>query len=278
MPMKTKRADAKRVEERHVGLLRPETGKREASHAKRMTTAGSNERFRGAGQLVRVAVPALLLVAIAVTVTLLARRSTEYQFNDVAGQYYGGQKFSIPEGTRMYREGKESTKLAGGALDRETDALPIYYENKQMVVLPQDMVYYAPRDNTCLRVKHFSELTYNSLGVQEIKQKKKTADMQAGFLYDGKDIYLFLEPVKLSVNGAVIDLGAMSCVEADTQIGMISVYNTNGDMLFEEMKSRCWVYPASEDYTVYLLDDSMERHDGTRVLLFGEPQKLDSLF
>ena len=144
--MKTKSADTKRVKERHGGLLRPETGK------------------RGAGQLVRVAVPALLLVAIAVTVTLLARRSTEYRFNDVAGQYYGGQKFSIPEGTRMYREGKESTKLAGGALDRETDALPIYYENKQMVVLPQDMVYYAPRDNTCLRVKHFSELTYNSLG------------------------------------------------------------------------------------------------------------------
>ena len=60
--MKTKSADTKRVKERHGGLLRPETGKREASHAKRMTTDGSNERFRGAGQLVRVAVPALYIL------------------------------------------------------------------------------------------------------------------------------------------------------------------------------------------------------------------------
>lgn len=278
MPMKTKSTDTKKIDEIKEKLLGAEAGGRKIYSPKRMAASIKGGRLRGAGQLMRVIVPALLLVVIAVAVTMIARRSTEYRFDGAAGQYYGGQKFSIPEGTRMYRRGTGATKLSGGTLKRETDALPAYYENRQAVVLPQDMVYYAPRDNTCLRVEHFSELTYNSLGVQEISLKRKTADMQAGFLYDGKDIYLFLEPVKLSVNGAVIDLGAMSCVEADTQIGMISVYNTNGEMLFEEMKSRCSVYPASKDYTVYLLDDSMERHDGTRVLLFGEPQKLDPLF
>ena len=276
--MKTKCSDTKKMDELREELLGTETGGRGTCGPERTAARGRGGRTHNTGQFVRVVVPALLLVMIAVAATMIARKSTEYRFNGAAGQYYGGQKFLIPEGTRMYREGTDTTKLEGGALNRETDALPVYYDDKQTVVLPQDMVYYAPRDNTCLRVKHFSELTYDSLGVQEISLKRKTVDMQAGFLYDGKDIYLFLEPVKLSVNGAVIDLGAMSCIEADTQTGMISVYNTSGDMLFEEMKSRCSVYPASKDYTVYLLDDSMERHDGTRVLLFGEPQKLDPLF
>ena len=62
------------------------------------------------------------------------------------------------------------------------------------------------------------------------------------------------------------------------QNGVISVYNTEGDMLFEEMKSECSVYPESKDYTVYLLNDSMELYDGTRTLLFTDPQQLDPLF
>ena len=249
----------------------------EAGYTPKRVTERSR-RTSGVRQLLRIVIPALLLVALAGGLFAIARKNTEYRFTATAKQFYGGQSFQIPSGVRMLREGKNATRLKGEALDREMDALPVYYDDQQTVVLPQDMIYYAAGSGDGLRVEHFSELTYTRLGVQEISLRKKTEPMQTGFLYDGGDIYLFLVPVRLSVNGAAIELGAMSCLEADARIGMISVYNTDGDMLFEEMKSRCEVSPASQEYTVYLLDDSMELRDGTRMLLFSEPQELEPLF
>lgn len=238
----------------------------------------TGKKTSGIVPFLRVVVPALLLVAIAVFALTFSQKSTEYRIDGAAEQYYGGQSYLIPDGARMLRVGEGTTNLTSDTLERTMDALPIYYKNKQVAVLPQDMVYYAPRDNLCLKVEHFSELTYTTAGLQQIKLKRDTADIQAGFLFDGREIYLFFEPVKLSLNGSVFDLGAMSCIDADVQNGVISVYNTEGDMLFEEMKSECSVYPESKDYTVYLLNDSMELYDGTRTLLFTDPQQLDPLF
>ena len=47
--------------------------------------------------------------------------------------------------------------------------------------------------------------------------------MPGGIIYDGKDTYLFLEPVKLTVDGEVTDLPALSMIHA-TYGNAIEIY------------------------------------------------------
>ena len=60
-------------------------------------------------------------------------------------------------------------------------------------------------------------------GGYRIKDGSTSVVVPGGIIYDGKDIYLFLEPVKLTVDGEVTDLPALSMIHA-TYGNAIEIY------------------------------------------------------
>lgn len=225
-----------------------------------------------------VIVPALCVAAVLTVVLIFTSRTNRYTIEGQAAQYYVGSMYRVADGAKMIRTRNGETVLKQGDSERTMTALPVYYEDQQKIVLPQNMVYYDPRSNTSGRLDHFTEIIYQkSNGNVTVQRGKETTPVYQGFLYDGSDLYLFLEPTVLTFNGYRIELGSMSYVEA-VYTGNIMVYDREtGEFIMEAPTGPVQVQAVSGDYTVSLLSDSMESHDGSKTLLITRPEVLDRI-
>ena len=109
-----------------------------------------------------------------------------------------------------------------------------------------------------------------------LSREKETA-VDRGFLFDGEDFYLFLEPVVVKFNGYSLELPALSYVEARYN-GDVMIFNAQDkSFLIESPKSVVTAGIPTGDYEISLLNDSMVLHDGMRVLLFTRADLLESI-
>lgn len=235
------------------------------------------KKKRSIKNIVVLVLPTLVLVLAVLFMLYTARQAGGYRFEADAVQYYANQSFVVPNGSRLSREPNGVTVLRGEQLTRQMNSMPVYYTSKQIVVLPQDMVYFAPREGLCVRLDHFTEVSYQAGGAVSARRGRNEAALQRGFLFDGSNLYLFLEPVTLSFNGYTLELGAMSYVEADFG-GDVMVYDhATGEMMMEAPTGPVTAQISTGDYSVSLLNDSMTLHDGTKTLLFNRPDQLNGL-
>lgn len=213
------------------------------------------------------------VVAVAVVAFTLDRGST-YTFKGTARQYYAGNAAAIESGTKLKRSQKGETLLAKGGQSIQTD-LPIYPTDSRRVVLPTDMVFVAPRSDKFYRMSYFTEVECQPGGTVIARRGNDRATVEQGFLFDGKDTYLFLEPMTVSVNGRTLQLPALSYVEA-VYGGYVMVFNYETKDCFVELSDGSGTaQPPSGDYEISLLGDSMTMHDGSRSLLATEPSLFD---
>ena len=210
---------------------------------------------------------------IAVVAFTLDRGST-YTFKGTARQYYAGNAAAIESGTKLKRSQKGETLLVKGGHSIQTD-LPIYPTDRRRVVLPTDMVFVAPRSDKFYRMSYFTEVECQPGGTVIARRGNDRATVEQGFLFDGKDTYLFLEPMTVSVNGRTLQLPALSYVEA-VYGGYVMVFNYETKECFVELSDGSGTaQPPSGDYEISLLGDSMTMHDGSRSLLATEPSLFD---
>lgn len=220
------------------------------------------------------AVAAVLAVAIAL---LLNRDAMQVTLEGSPIQYYGGGAFPMEEGAVLRRTAEDATVLSGQGGQRELSSLPIYYQDRQGVTLTQTMAYYAPRSGTMGGITYFSEICFRDNGSLWALRDGKRTDLEKGFLYDGKDFYLFLEPVELTFNGYRMSLPAMSYVEA-VYTGDIMVFDYGTKEFFLEAPTTAVLATAGGgDYEVSLLGDSMTTRDGTKTLLFTKPEIMQAV-
>ena len=224
-----------------------------------------------------------LIVLLPATAALIALAVIYIAGRDLASvtltgspvQYYGGAVYRIPDGASLRRTTDEKTLLGISGNERALDSLPIYYENSDTVLLPENMVYYAPRSGKYGRIAYFSEISIDSYGKAVVRLEGSERKLEPGFLYDGKNLYLFLEPVQISFNGYCISLPALSYVEA-VYSGDVMVFDFGVKQFFMEAPDgMATADVVSGDYSVSLLGDYVTLHDGKRTLLFTRPEQLD---
>ncbi len=224
-----------------------------------------------------VIIPADIVVLAAMLILQFAQFAGSYTVEGEAYRYYAGQRVQLADGTRLSQNSEGDTQMATGDSVGEMTSLPVYYEDRQTVVLPKAMIYYAAGSVTAVRAECFTELDYLDNGAVTAVSGGKEVSLSRGFMYDGEDTYLFLEPMTLMFNGYKMELGAMSYVIADYQ-NNVMVYNRgDGSMAMETLSSGITAAAATGDYTVSLLEDSMTLYDNTKVLLFSRPDLLDGL-
>lgn len=216
-----------------------------------------------------------VMLAVAVVLVTVDFGSS-YQLQDDTYQYYGGNTANIESGAKLKRTGKGQTLLVQDGYSAET-TLPVYLKDSPGIVLTTDMLYFAPRRGSYERVVYFSEVECAANGTITVSRDGKTSNPQQGFLYDGKDFYLFLEPVSVSFNGYTMDLPALSYAEA-VYGGYMMIFNYETKEFFIELSDGTGTaQPPSGDYVISLLGDSMTLHDDTRVLLATRPELFDPI-
>lgn len=238
-------------------------------------TAHKKSKKKSINLMVLIPVVAVLLLAFLIPSFL--DRSGQYTLPETGWQYYGGSKAKVPMGSYLKQDSEGNTHIVDSEIAADfSTTLPIYFENLSAVVIPGEMIYYAPRSNACAKTELFSEVYCEHGNVRILSREKETA-VDRGFLFDGEDFYLFLEPVVVKFNGYSLELPALSYVEARYN-GDVMIFNAQDkSFLIESPKSVVTAGIPTGDYEISLLNDSMVLHDGMRVLLFTRADLLESI-
>ena len=219
-------------------------------------------------------IPALAAILAVVIVMLTVNKGSKYRLPDTAYQYYGGNSAWIESGSEL-RRGVDGTSILKSGNRMSETTLPIYLEHSRKVVFPTDMLYITPRSGGCDRVAYFSEVECKANSMITITRAGTTKNTEQGFLYDGEDFYLFLEPVTLKFNGYTMDLPALSYAEAVFG-GYMMLFNYDTKEFFIELSDGTGTaQPPSGDYVISLLGDSMTLSDGSQLLLATRPDLFD---
>ena len=145
-------------------------------------------------------------------------------------------------------------------------------------MLPQDMVSCSPLIDIYQRVDSLSELTLGGHGTVAARRGDAETELGSSFLYDGKDFYLFLEPVVVEFNNYRFELPAFSYVEA-TYSGDVMVFDYGKkEFFYEAPRGEATATVISTDTEISLLSDSVKNPSGERSLLFTRPELLDSVY
>lgn len=220
--------------------------------------------------------PVVAAVAVVIIVNLFfTRKVMTYQLEGSPCQYYGGSVYRMEEGTTLLRTSEGKTMVKDSSGKRAANDLPIYYEDRNEITITQDMVYYAPRSGKNGRLGYFTGLYQFANGRIAIQKDGEEMNLEPGFLYNGEDLYVFLEQVTLTFNGYEMTLPPLSYVEA-VYTGNIMVFNYGEkDFFVEAPKGPVTARIGTGDYELSLLGDSMTTYEGKRTLLFSRPELLE---
>lgn len=232
-------------------------------------------RKRRPGELLVILLPAIAVVIVAVAVRVLIKNESTYTISDPAYQYYAGSAFPIQNQASLQTDADGSVVMNVNGEDQKVADLPIYYESRRSILLPEAMVFYVPREDFYAQAERFTEVLCEENGTVHFIKGEKDNIVQNGFLFDGMDFYLFLEPVTLRFNGYTISLPALSYVEA-IYSGDVMVFNyETRECFMESPTGDVLAEVVSGDYTISLLNDSITLYDGSKTLLFTRPELLN---
>lgn len=224
-----------------------------------------------------IVIPAAAALAAVVVALTFVNKATRQVVPEAAHQYYMDAERSIGAGTVISKNDSGQTVLGDSKGDGYLAELPVYYDAREAFMVTEDMVYVDPRIDSELRVDHFTEFYKDKFGV--IHAKKTDADQKVydGFLHNGKDMYIFLEPVKVEVDGTSSEYPALSYIEGKYGESVkIFNYDTKESEVVKTT-TEIRVTPVDKTYTVLIFHDMLEMPDGSRRLLFSAPDQLDPL-
>ncbi len=215
-----------------------------------------------------VAAVVVLILRFSLTVDSITLTEPLYKYQVTERIDFDGRStLSYDDGVPTLENGGRSFRL---------DAEPLYLANSDAVVLPQDMILVLPDRPLLARAQHFSTLTNTDSGVQLLRGKSRTM-ISRGFLYDGRDRYLFLSAVKLVWGEAWAELSPLSYVVVQPDQTLLYLNHETGACVILDT-GICRVQAVSESgYKVDLTNDAMTLADGREILLFADPAALEPL-
>ena len=145
---------------------------------------------------------------------------------------------------------------------------PIYYKGKKKFVLPNKMSVVFPISNrNQYKINRFTVI--DNEGAQPYAQN---VDLNYGltnaFIYDGYDLFVFVEEGTLTYGEKTIQLSPLSFVRCEYK-GSISIYNFEKDeMIYEELITDN-VVASFENYSINLSNDLLIVSDKSTLLTRG---------
>lgn len=155
------------------------------------------------------------------------------------------------------------------------DSTPIYYQKEDIVILPKDMSVIMPTLSCAEYLTlGYSYITYQD-GIYNLTTNRYNKKLNHYFLYDGSDLYFFIEPVTLTINGEKIALTPFSYVIAKYN-NYISYYDKKTDTFKTISTTDNNSKIENEYYTVYISKDTID-YQGTNIILTSDIKNLNTI-
>ncbi len=143
-------------------------------------------------------------------------------------------------------------------------SVPLYYNDKQQLILPQNMNYVNFYSAKQVKVPNFTKVYYkNNDYYFSINEKEEK--IFNSFLYDGDDLYVFFNDVILEYDNFSIHLSPLSYVSYNYNKELFYYDYTNNEMKsFENISNASVRY---EGVKINLKSDSIECEDNNKILI-----------
>lgn len=186
-------------------------------------------------------------------------------------QYFYDTKYEYDLTISKNRK-KEIVDIKSNNIDINFDSTPIYYKDKDIVILPQNMSIVMPTLSCAEYLsKQYSYITYEN-NIYTLTTNKYNNKLNHYFLYDGNDLYFFIEPVTLTINNEKIELSPFSYVIAIYN-NYISYYDKKTDTFKTITITSDNSTVENNYYSINITTDNLN-YQGTNVILTSDIEKL----
>ena len=186
-------------------------------------------------------------------------------------QYFYDTKYEYDLTISKNRK-KEIVDIKSKNIDINFDSTPIYYKDKDIVILPQNMSIVMPTISCAEYLsKQYSYITYEN-NIYTLTTNKYNNKLNHYFLYDGNDLYFFIEPVTLTINNEKIELSPFSYVIAIYN-NYISYYDKKTDTFKTITITSDNSTVENNYYSINISTDTLN-YQGTNVILTSDIEKL----
>ena len=208
----------------------------------------------------------ILLISMIIVASFFVKRTNQTIFESYTFyQYFGGEKYEY-EGSIELTRNNDITQIKFNDIKIDLDSTPIYYSAEEKVLFPENMAIVYPTDNGAMyKINRFSTIKRedNSVFFEKENQTKKLVN---AFLFDGNDLYFFLEPTVINVEGQEYEVSSLSYAKV-TYNGNVEIYNKEKDeytILEGNFKT---VTAKTENYTMNLSVDSIQNGESEQLLI-----------
>ena len=223
--------------------------------------------------IITTSIIAALIVIIIVVITIIGSlNSTTVESHNFYQWYYGQKVEYNGELTFTRKEGLTELK----ATDRKVtlDSTPVYYaDENDKVIFPEDMAVVYPNNNGMMyRINHFADITeengeiYLETNLATTTNKSK---LEKAFLYDGQDLYFFLERTSITVNGTTYEVSPLSYAIVRYKQS-VEIYNYEKDeyQVIDTTETQD-AKVVTDTYTINMGVDSLQTAEKEQLLIKG---------
>ena len=207
----------------------------------------------------------VLIVIIFLVVMYLEKLNTEKVVDVDFYQYFGGKKVEYTGSQQISKKG-EITAISTDGIDIKLDSTPMFYKNEvKKVLFPETMLYITPMDNgKTSKVLRFSDIYELNKSIY-IKNKDEKKQISNGFIYDGIDLYFFIENTTVIIDGKKYELSPFSYLISSYKNGA-EIYNYEKDE-YQIIESEDYVIAKTDSYIINTSVDTLKCNGKEQLLL-----------
>lgn len=226
----------------------------------------------------KLIIPVCLLVVVFISFLIYYKvmmgNNYHVDTEEVVYQYFNGEKYQY---NAVVSKNKKGVVVDFKPKDREInlDSTPIYYNSSSVVLFPKNMSVVMPTISCSeYLAKGYSYIDYNK-GIYHLTTDKYYGKLNHYFLFDGKDLYFFIEPVELVIGKETIKLSSYSYITTSYS-NVLAYYDKKNDTYKSVSLNDEDVYVQNDYYKIYLLRDTID-YQGQNVILTSDLEQLNTI-
>jgi len=231
-----------------------------SNQQKRAKTKEKNEKLIKFGILIITLIFIFIIYKI-FNIVVLNNKKIDLSGDDYY-QYFYGVRMEYSGELELVREDNNKQLVLEDGKTVHLDSTPIYYKNTLgKVLLPNKMEVIFPNKGTMYKTEEFSNVILDSKVMYAKRFKKdKTKSINNAFLYDGEDLYFFLEEVTVTIGKKKYKLSPLSYAIVNYRQNVeLFDYDSDKYIILEDEKveqSDVMVTNKNKDYKINMSVDS----------------------
>lgn len=222
--------------------------------------------------LLKMALPAAAAIPMILIILILNQAGSLILHDEV--YQYDGSKIVDYNGSNILKKTDEGSTLqpVGGKAE-QLQSSPLYFQNRDKIITTGDSIIIRPKLLAVNRLPVMSRITSEKNGCL-IETDSTNSSVSDFFIFDGKNKYMFFEPVIVNCGSRTINVSPFSCISVN--------YGSSLDIFDRNQKIYTEYNTGAADATVTmqcqakvnLSTDILYASDGKEQMLFIQPNLL----